>query len=424
MTAKPWGAPARQPMCKPGPADSAQPEEARDGRTNLLQTASNMINCFIGAGILTVPFAFRLAGYGAAAALVMVASLNWATSLLLGHALAKAARLRPDVPAADWDLKALGGVVFGATGRQVVSGLLALEVWVALETFLILTGINIHLLTGAPRPWVIVIAGCLGTWSLSLPMSMIARLSCLSVWCMLGALVSLAICGGLLAASPQLAMARHDVLNLEALPSAVAILSYAFSGLPCLPNIRAGMRNTAEYSNAVNIAFAFSVPYYLTIGLLGYYFFGSGTRESFTLNYVEYPGMPHRRLFLVFSLASSALFAAKLQAGFPLYAAPVLQALGFGATGADIPPRVAVARVAFAVFSVVFAVFARDALCGVAEIMGALLTMSTSVLFPVVAYAGARHTAGEPLLWREALGLGGIFSIGLALAAFDIYRKI
>jgi len=399
-------------------------ESTEEGLTGTWQTASSMINCFIGAGILTVPYAFRLAGYASGFALLLVAGLNWVSSILLGHALSKAARLRPDIPRAAWDLKELGGTLFGFWGRHAIAAALALEIWFALETFLILIGINVRMLTGLPKAGVIGVAGCLGTWSMSMKMSDIAWLSCISVWCMLGGLIALVVCGSLSSDAPGVDAHKHDFFRPQALPPSIAIFTYAFSGLPCLPNIRAGMRHTENYTRAVNMAFAFAVPYYLAVGLAGYYFFADATRESFTLNFVAYPSMPYRHTFLVFSVVSSGLFVLKLQAGFPLYAAPILQALGYGHVGTPLPKDIMVARVVFALVSAIFAIVARDALSNVAEIMGALLTMSTSVLFPVSAYAASRYAVKEPLEIWEAVGLGCIFSAGIALSFSDLTRWV
>jgi len=410
---------AYEPVCK-----KALTNDFDASRTTLFQTVFNLINTFIGGGLLTVPFAFSLGGAATANAVVVVAMMNWATSLFLGHALDKVEKLRPDIPRADLDMKELAGVVFGSVGRQVLGVVLVLEVCVAVVTFLILIGSNVNLICGAPKSAVIVAAGCLATMALWLPMSKIAMLSGLSVLCMFGALVSLVVCGTLVAWSDK-DPSEHVVLNVEKLPSAVGLLVFCFSNLPCVPNMRASMRSVEEFPRAVNISFLFTIPYYIAIGVLGYYFFGDATKPNFMANYVEVPGMPYLNVFVGFKLASSALFAVKLQFAAPLCSAAVLQALGFGAEGgAEVAGRIIAARAVFTVASVACAIFARDALGRVAELTGAVLTMTLSLFFPVGAYAGARRLAGEPLAWWEALGLGGMFCVGLGLTASDILRRL
>lgn len=379
------------------------------GGTDLPGTILNMINCFIGAGILTVPFAFRLTGYGAVFGLALVAGLNWLTSLLLGRALEKASKLEPTMPTTGWDMPALARVAFGPIGEQAVTVFFALELWFALETFIVLIGVNVGLVTGLPKTPVIVAAGCLGTMSLSLPMSSVAGCSFLSLLCMVGGLATLLFCGSRMLTAPS-----HVVMDFHGMPSSIGIFLYCFSGLPCLPNIRASMRRPEQYSAAVHYAFSFAFLYYGAVGLLGYHFFGAGTRESFTANLFPERGLPDQGFYCCAALLSAGLFAVKLQAGFPLYAAPVLSTLGFGENRmAEVPASVWAARMAFGAISIAFAVFAQDALDAVAELMGAFLTNVTSIIFPCAAYAVICRASGERLPPVQAAGL-------LAMVVFGI----
>eukprot|EP00408_Alexandrium_pacificum_P056402 CAMPEP_0171165544 /NCGR_PEP_ID=MMETSP0790-20130122/6240_1 /TAXON_ID=2925 /ORGANISM="Alexandrium catenella, Strain OF101" /LENGTH=404 /DNA_ID=CAMNT_0011630337 /DNA_START=117 /DNA_END=1327 /DNA_ORIENTATION=- len=376
--------------------------------TDLSQTTFIMINCFIGAGILTVPFAFRLAGYGAVLALGLVAAMNWFTSLLLGKALDKAAKLRPDIPRAEWDLPTLGRVAFGPMGQHCIGALFALELWFAMETFLVLTGINVSLVAGVPKTPVIVFSGLLGTLCLSLPPSVIASFSFLSVWCMAGGLLALVVCGTRSLSSQGAAAQQHLLLEPSAFPSATGLFLYCFSGLPCLPHIRASMKRPEEYPAAVHMSFVFAAAYYAMVGLLGYHFYAGATRESFTEN-----------------LAPSALAPSEhsLRCGFallsvPVYAAPVLQALGSASPpGQPAPVRTLLVRSAFAVVSVTAAVMAQDALDAVAEIMGAFLTNATSLIFPCAAYASVCWAGGERLGALRGTGIAAVLAFGAVFSA-------
>jgi amino acid permease len=390
--------------------------------TDLAQTSLNMINCFVGAGILTVPFAFRLAGHGALIGLALVAALNWCTSLLLGRALDRAAMLRPDVPIAQWDFGQLGLVAFGPTVQWIISALFALELWFAMETFLVLTGINVSIVTGASRTYVIMGAGLAGMLSLSLPMRLVAGFSCLSICCMVGGLVALTVCG-----IHNTAHVEHKVIDPGNMVSSAGIFLYCFSGLPCLPNIRSGMQKPKEeYRGAVHLAFVFTSVYYATVGFLGYHYYGSATRESFTENLMPDTGLGIRgaatTLHGSFALLSAGLFAVKLQAGFPLYAAPVLNALGVG--GSDDWECFAglwLARLAFIGVSVAFAVLAQGALDAIAELMGAFLTNFTSIIFPCAAYIAVSRASGDTLGFARTASLLLIISLGLVFAAVGSY---
>jgi len=392
--------------------------------TDVPQTTFNMVNCFVGAGILTVPFAFRLAGYSACILVLFVAGLNWYTSLLLGKALDRAALLHPDIPLRNWSMGALGRAAFGEAGDRFIRLVFGLELWFALETFLVLTGISVNLLTGLPEPPVIVVAGTLGCFSLGLPMKTIAHTSFLAMACMVAGLLALVVCGmGRLWDHPSdlvPSAEQHHLLELPRFTASLSIFLYCFSGLPCLPSIRAGMQRPKEdYAQAVHYSFAYASLYYLAIGMLGYEFFANDTRRSFLKDLTPVPGEGHSQIYGYIAATAAGLFALKLQAGFPLYAGPILEAAGLTVDQGMSMKQVLFGRGVFCVISVLFAVFARNQLDAVAELMGAFLTNSTSVIFPVAAYCSLTERAaiaghGEKLPKGKLAGLYIMLLFGIS----------
>lgn len=410
---------AAQPVTAQPATEScaAQEEEAASHYTNLPQTVFNMINCFVGAGILTVPFAFRLAGYSACTLLLLVAGLNWYTSLLLGQALNKAALLHPEVPHRSWSMGALAKAAFGQTGEHFVKIMFAVELWFALETFLVLTGISANLLTGLPETPVIIAAGILGCLSLSLPMKTISSSSFIAISGMVVGLIALIVCGlgRLLDHASYLVPSaeEHHVLQLSRTPASLGIFLYCFSGLPCLPTIRAAMKRPSEdYPRAIHLSFAFATLYYLAIGLLGYEFFANDTRRSFLKDLTPVPGEGHARIYGYISAGASGLFALKLQAGFPLYAGPILDAAGLGPDSRLPASHIWLGRAVFGFVSIVFAIGARNQIDAIAELMGAFLTNSTSILFPVAAYSALSKQRGEKIASRQAVVLSALLAFG------------
>jgi vesicular inhibitory amino acid transporter len=398
-------------------------------RTNLQQTTFNMINCFVGAGILTVPFGFRLAGYGACLCLAVVAGLNWYTALLLGKALDKAALLHPEIPSRNWTMGALARAAFGPTGDRVIRLLFALELWFALETFLVLTGISVNQLTGLPEPLVIIVAGFLGCMSLGLPMTIISSGSLLAVACMVVGLIALMVCGmGRLwdhAAGLEPLANRYHTFEVARTPASLGIFLYCFSGLPCLPNIRAAMQRPREdYEKAINTSMLYAFFYYLAIGVLGYEFFANDTRRSFLKDLAPIPGEGHARIYGYVSACAAGLFALKLQAGFPLYAGPVLEAIGFGKEERLPASQILVARAAFGLVSVSFAIFARNQLDAIAELMGAFLTNATSIMFPVAAYWSLFRARGEKPSKGHAFGLSALMIFGAVYCIIGTYSAV
>jgi len=374
------------------------------------QTTFNMINCFVGAGILTVPFAFRLAGYSACVLVLFVAGLNWYTSLLLGRALDRAAQLHPDVPYRSWNMGALARAAFGQAGDRFIRIVFGLELWCALETFLVLTGISVNLLTGMPEGPVIVAAGSLGCLSLSMPMKTISHTSFFAVACMVGGLAALVVCGmGRLwdhSANVVPSAETHHTLELSRTPASLGIVLDCFSGLPCLPSIRASMlRPKEDYEKAINYAFIYSSIYYLAIGLLGYKFFANDTRRSFLKDLAPVPGEGHSNAYGFIAAIAAGLFALKLQAGFPLYASPILEAAGLGIEQGSSMKQILLGRGFFCFVSILFAVYARNQIDAVAELMGAFLTNTTSIIFPVTAYYSLTMGQGQNLGKTKVAGL-------------------
>jgi hypothetical protein len=399
------------------PLRSASDESAQ--LTGVAETTFNMINCFVGAGILTVPFAFRLAGYSACILVLFVAGLNWYTSLILGEALDKAASMHPDVPYRSWNMGSLARAAFGPRGEHCIRVIFGLELWFALETFLVLTGISVNLLTGLPEPAVIVVAGTIGSLSLSLPMKNVSFMSFIGVACMVGGLFALIICGmGRIFDHPPNVVPSaetHHTFMFGRTPASLGIFLYCFSGLPCLPNIRNAMRRPKEeYAQAVHNAFAYSSVYYLAVGMLGYEFFANDTRRSFLKDLAPLPGEGHSNIYGYVAAVAAGLFALKLQAGFPLYAGPVLEAAGLGANDGLSTMQTVIARSVFCVVSVVFAVFARHQLDAVAELMGAFLTNTTSIIFPVAAYLAVTTVHGSKLPKKTYLGLYALLLFGVS----------
>jgi len=405
------------PLLPTASAENAENADEVAQRTNVSQTTFNMINCFVGAGILTVPFAFRLAGYSAGMLLMFVAGLNWYTSLLLGKALDHAASENPDVPYRSWNMGQLARAAFGPAGDNFICVIFGLELWFALETFLVLSGISVNLLTGVPEPTVIAVAGTIGSLSMCLPSKTISHTSALAVACMVGGLLALIICGlGRVydhASNVVPSAEVHRDVDWPRVPASLGMFLYCFSGLPCLPSIRSAMQRPKEdYAMAVHYAFFCSSIYYMAIGMLGYAFFANDTRRSFLKDLTPVPGEGHSNIYGYVAAAAAGLFALKLQAGFPLYAAPILDAFGLSEAHGLETKKVALARALFCAVSVMFAIFARHQIDAVAEIMGAFLTNSTSILFPVAAYLRVAGRHEQKMSKSELALLYGLLIFG------------
>jgi amino acid permease len=262
--------------------------------------------------------------------------------------------------------------------------------------------------------------------SLGLPMTAISSGSLLAVACMVVGLIALMVCGmGRLwdhADGLEPLANRHHTFEFERTPASLGIFLYCFSGLPCLPSIRASMQRPREdYEKAINTSMMYAFFYYLAIGVLGYEFFANDTRRSFLKDLAPIPGEGHARAYGYISACAAGLFALKLQAGFPLYAGPVLEAIGFGKEERLPASQIWLARTVFGLVSVTFAIFARNQLDAVAELMGAFLTNATSIMFPVAAYWQLFHARGEKASKGHTFGLSALLIFGAVYCVIGTY---
>lgn len=392
-----------------------EPLTGRKG-TNIMQTSWNMMNCMVGSGLLTVPYAFRLAGlFGGILCMLVACVVNWYSALLLGRALEMA---EADKGATGrFNMRKLGEVACGAMGGWLITLITAIELWVGLESFLVLLGINVHLITGLTQTTVIIAAGVLGFLTMALPLTSVARLSCLGVWCLMLGCVALGINGyGSWAhegrESPRDAPPEYVLIDAKGMVPACGMLIFCFAGLPCIPNIRAGMQKPEHYTMAVHCSFIASLLYYLTVGLVGYYFYGQEVQESFTASMPPKPGQQHFTLYKTVAMVSAGLFSMKIQMGFPLYAVPVLALFG---VESKTPGWYAWAlRAAFVVFSVLCAVFLQNALSMVAAMSGAFMTTATSLVFPAICYLGMCRITG--LSATKLMLVGALLAFGFFLS--------
>jgi len=408
------------------PRTEKETASAAASGTNLSQTTYNMVNCLVGAGILTVPYAFKLGGYGAVGCLAFVATVNFYMARLLGWSIEK---VNPPKEA-NWDMAYLAGEAYGAPGRTAVGVTFALELWFCLETFLVLIGINGELMFGVSRTASIVAAGALGVFLVLAPMRALADVSLLSVLCLGGALVLLVAAGAM---SPELTHPPAPALGMDlttaaGLISATGMFFYCFAGLPCFPNIHQAMTRPSEYGKACGAAFGFSAVYYLLIGGLGYWFYGAATHQSFTENLGRDPtGKMYASLTLI-PLVAAGIFVIKLQCGYPLYVQPIVKVFESQLFG-DVPPfqTQCINRVIFTVISVAFAVFAQRSLDAVASLTGCALTTMTSFVLPTVIYyrlCGEDLGRAERVLLPLVAAAGVVFAVvGTVNSASRLYHQ-
>lgn len=334
------------------------------------ESVFNLVNTMVGSGVLSVPYAFRLAGYAALPLLCAVVAVTAFTAALIGEALDLAAGLPggKEVPRQDRDYAFLAHMAFGSLGRKVVAGIATLELWLAVVTLLVMNGVNAYLLFGAEPQSAIVACAIAAVMMVRIPMRAYAYISLVSLTMLFGA--SCAFLCYLLQlqpwAYPPVGIPSTDPGNV---PRAVGIMLFCFAGHPCFPNVHEHMHETDRWNESVGVSFFLSIVYYGGLGMLSYSALGPELQPSFVMNIAE-RSMWHGVVAL--------LFLVKVQLTLPL----LLRAILISTNLMWEPKGVAVL---IAVTAGSACLFAKD-MAALATLCGSLLVMMTSVLIPVVLY--------------------------------------
>ncbi|CAK0855353.1 unnamed protein product [Prorocentrum cordatum] len=255
------------------------------------EAISSISNVLVGCAMLSMPFAFRAAGWSAAVVLTAVSGLMLLTGLLIGWGFdATEARFRDDkVPMQSRDFAALAYLAFGPRGHALIGIIFTAELWMALEAFFVNIGINMNILTGVSASWCIVGSGILAFIMLYTPMKVLAYISMVSIFAIFGASGSFVATGGLLLQEGRCPdyQTYHSDLNAGGLLTAMGLSIYCFAGHPCLPSVYWSMRDRSKFSRACVGGFAYAFVFYLGVSVLGFYsadFFGDFVQNPFTSN--------------------------------------------------------------------------------------------------------------------------------------------
>ncbi|KAK9821002.1 hypothetical protein WJX74_000120 [Apatococcus lobatus] len=255
---------------------------------SILSATFNMVNIYVGVGLLSMPYAMRLAGWAGLAGLVAAVCLFGTSALLFVQAFDK---LGPDAP---HTFPALGQKVLGKPGRYIVaffalceffggSVVMMMLMWREMEAVLPATGvfgysatqaaITISLVAMAPQ----LIAPSLRS------LAWLSALGCLTT--VLVALTLLVTVGldPLRSKMPIQPPAGHDLWALGALP-AFGIFAAAVSGHSSLPALRSSMHSQQDFPKVVASSFSLMALFYGMICALGYYYFGRAAADLVTVD--------------------------------------------------------------------------------------------------------------------------------------------
>eukprot|EP00811_Abedinium_folium_P025759 NODE_3700_length_1998_cov_8.070551.p1 GENE.NODE_3700_length_1998_cov_8.070551~~NODE_3700_length_1998_cov_8.070551.p1 ORF type:complete len:597 (+),score=147.33 NODE_3700_length_1998_cov_8.070551:220-1791(+) len=380
----------------------------------------NLVNVVVGAGVVSVPFAFRLSGYAAMILVLIALSVTSYTAKLIGQSL-MLARRSPEasvVPPSARDYGFLAYLAFGQAGRVLIVVVTCFEIWAALVTILVMTGVNAKILfPSLSASASVVFSAVVGGLAIFIPIRIFAYVSLVSTFALVvgGLSIVASACmveNWALPYQVTRGASLHEMLSNA--PQAMGIVIFCFAGHPCFPVFHECMRERKQWGCAINASFLVAFAFYGGLATFTYVVFGSNLEASVTTNVWSVAGTNALRKLCV------AAFLLKL-----VLTLPVLFNACFTACS---PPPVArrgdqsewpLCRILKLLLFIglsagVGVLFAND-LAAAAALTGCLFVMVTSVIFPVAVHLRLvrMHGSSKGLSWSSCFAHGAVVLFGI-----------
>jgi len=437
--------------------------EAPEGRpVTAVEAAFSITNTVIGAGILSLPYAFAVSGFISAPICLVLTFVYFYTATLIGKAMELAqpiAKLHK-IPKMAQDWPFLGMAAFGDMGQRLVSIFLSGELYAILVSYLVVVGSNLVVLfPSISKSEAIIGATALVFFLMLVPhwllayVSLIANLS--TIICVLAFIYT-----GLYL--PHTAPSSDWVFVAPlGLPIMIGIVNFCFVAHSVFPTIYQSMGKPSQYKWSALASFIVALVTYAGTGAFGYLVFGAACQEQFTQNLgVDLEGRPIPGLAYL-PMISTLCMCIKLEGSFPMFAAPLIIALeNVMGLSPDMPafdasspkyiasptllspsPRIVspalrrmasmqqrdvkgrgiyrfLLRVGFlAVTGIVSLVFQSSA-AGIQGLTGSLFSPCTCVIFPALFFWRIAHQQGVKLPWWQQAFLALLLLFGFSCQIF------
>ncbi|GJN27858.1 hypothetical protein PR202_gb15913 [Eleusine coracana subsp. coracana] len=267
-------------------AASTDPQPSASAKTGLLKTCFNGVNALSGIGLLSMPYALSQGGWLSMAIFLLIAIICFYTGLLLQRCIDASPFVStyPDI----------GALAFGRKGHFAVATFMYLELFLVAVEFLILEGDNLGKLF--PEAYglqvgVLRVSGkqafVLAATIVVLPTMWFGSLSVLAYVAAGGALASVVLIAAVLWVAVFDGVGfreRGRFVHWAAMPSAMSMYSFCFSGHAVFPMIYTGMKQRKKFPMVLFICFALSTFSYAFMGIIGYLMYGHALQSQITLN--------------------------------------------------------------------------------------------------------------------------------------------
>ncbi|XP_024402559.1 amino acid transporter AVT1B [Physcomitrium patens] len=399
--------------CSPSTTKLELLESFDDGPVGVLQsdaqTVLNIVNLYVGVGLLSLGYAFRLGGWISLVVLTAVSYIFAHSAKLICWSFDKVPRSMVQ------SYPNLGTTAMGKLGHWMVMVMALAEFFGASCMCLIIVWQSIEMLL---RSEIL----CLGSMCLSsrhaviigstvimLPAIWIrtfSRLTSISFSGVMSSLLLTAVVVISCAADPNREAIHdtsslfHESVNWEHLPIGAGILVVSLSGHAGLPSMRRSMKNPQNFEHCLNVAFTLMFLLYATMGSISYFYFGGALKVLVTANLNEASGVTGfvllslGKLRITINEAVTVLVAMSAYSTIPalIYViAELIMDMIYGTTSshqqnrspgaADLIARTIVMGLAYMV-----AILAYNVLGSVESTVGGVCSVSVSLLLPSLFY--------------------------------------
>jgi vesicular inhibitory amino acid transporter len=377
-----------------------------DGAT-AMQTGLNMLNELEGSGLLGLPYALSICGWGSVGCLLAVGIMAGFT----GYALAKCMYDADGHRVRD-SYAAVGDAAFGPSGKKFVVAVQMTNLISVGIVYLVLVGTTMNILhpldngsTTGRRYWTAI------STAVVMPTVHIGGYKKLSILSFFGilSLVSIMVIG-IFASAEQIhhhgAYAMPE-FSLVRLPAAFSMFLFAFSAHGIFPDLESSMKTPSQFGSVVSTVFIANIAQKAAFTFAGYFAYGSETNPVLTAN------LPEVAKFL-----TSALIVFNTTVSFPLPLVPVWRTFGVLAGGETGAQWNAAVRTAVVLFCGAVAVAVPDFALAMG-FMGSLTLPFLTFIFPSVFYMrlhGASLGGGTKLCCCVITVLG-VFGCAAGMAA-------
>ncbi|RKF57690.1 Vacuolar amino acid transporter 1 [Erysiphe neolycopersici] len=287
------------------------------GQSTLPQTLLNATNVLIGMGILSLPMAFKYAGWIPGFIIISLAAL---VTSLTAKLLAKCIDVDPSlITFADIAL-----ISYGEKARNLTSLLFTLELVAGCVGSVVLFADTLnYLIPGIGVLGWKIFCGLILIPLNFLPLRLLSFTSVIGIFSCL-CIVLITITDGLI--KPNSPGSLREPAKTYLFPENWSTIFLSFglfmapwAGHSVFPNIYRDMRHPHKYSRAIKITFTFTYILDLLAAVPGILMFGADVKDEISANILNTPGYP--RFFSIFlSIAIAIIPITKV----PLYSSPLI----------------------------------------------------------------------------------------------------